>query len=52
LLIDADLKHVRLHDPGLPPDANKKVRIAEFERAWAYPDSKAKSLVAVRFPAG
>jgi hypothetical protein len=50
LLIDADQKHVRLHDPGLPPAANKKVKITDFERAWAYPDSKAKSLTAVRLP--
>jgi hypothetical protein len=33
LLLDADLKHVRLHDPGLPPAPNWKVKITEFEKA-------------------
>jgi hypothetical protein len=48
LLLDVDLKTVRLHDPGLPALPNRKVKIADFEKAWAYPDSKAKSLTGVR----
>ena len=48
VLIDAGPEARTLARPGLPPRANRKVKIADFEKAWAYPDSKAKSLTAVR----
>ena len=31
-----------LHDPGLPPLENRRVAYELFEKAWAYPDEKAK----------
>ena len=37
-----------LHDPGLPPKPNRKVALNAFEKAWAYPNEKAKSLIAFR----
>jgi hypothetical protein len=47
-LLDADLKHVVIHDPGLPRRPKRRVKLADFEKAWAYPDKRAKSLAAVR----
>lgn len=37
-----------LHDPGLPPIENRKVPFNHFEKAWADPDEKAKSVMAFR----
>lgn len=37
-----------LHDPGLPPQENRKVSFEEFEKAWAYPNEKAKNIMAFR----
>lgn len=39
---------VWLHDPGLPPRPNRRVSWDVFERSWAYPDEKAKSIMAFR----
>lgn len=50
LVFDIDDKHVTLHDPGLPPRRNRKVPRAVFSRAWAYPDKKARNLLALRYP--
>jgi len=36
-----------VHDPGPPGTANRKVTFEAFERAWAYPNSTAKTLVAI-----
>ena len=37
-----------IHDPGLPPMENRKVSIAEFEAAWAFPNERAKNVMAFR----
>lgn len=37
-----------IHDPGLPPMENRKVSIAEFEEAWAFPNEHAKNVMAFR----
>lgn len=37
-----------LHDPGLPPHENRKVSFDLFEKAWAYPNEKAKNILAFR----
>jgi hypothetical protein len=37
-----------LHDPGLPPLENRKVDFTVFEKAWAYPDEKAKNILAAK----
>jgi hypothetical protein len=37
-----------VHDPGPPGEANRKVRLELFEKAWAYPNAAVKWLVVVR----
>jgi hypothetical protein len=37
-----------IHDPGLPPLKNRKVTNNEFDQAWAYPDEKAKNIIAIK----
>ncbi len=39
---------VWLHDPGLPPRPNRRVSRKVFERAWGFPDEKAKNIMAFR----
>lgn len=39
-----------LHDPGLPPQKNRKIDEKVFEKAWAYPDDNARNLTAIKFP--
>lgn len=48
VLLGADLKRIRLHDPGLPHFPNRLVKFPDFEKAWAYPDLKAKNLTGIR----
>lgn len=38
-----------LHDPGLPGQENRFVKFKDFEKAWAFPNEKAKNLMAFRF---
>jgi hypothetical protein len=37
-----------IHDPGLPGQENRKVHFDLFEKAWAYPDEKAKNIMAFK----
>ncbi len=37
-----------INDPGLPGKENRKVDFELFERAWAYPNEKAKNIMAFR----
>lgn len=37
-----------IHDPGLPPIANQVVDCVVFEEAWAFPDERAKNILAFR----
>jgi len=37
-----------LHDPGLPAYKNRKVHFELFEKAWAYPNEKAKNIMAFK----
>ena len=37
-----------IHDPGLPPHKNRQVGFTEFELAWAYPNKRAKNIIAFR----
>jgi hypothetical protein len=37
-----------LHDPGPPSEANRKVSLDAFERAWGYPTAAVKWLVVIR----
>lgn len=39
---------ITIHDPGLPPKPSQTIEITAFEAAWAYPNEKAKNLVAIR----
>jgi hypothetical protein len=41
-------KGLFLHDPGLPPRENIYVDLELFERAWSYPNEKAKNICAVK----
>jgi hypothetical protein len=38
-----------LHDPGSPPRKDRKVSFKRFIEAWAFPDEKAKNLMAFRY---
>ena len=38
-----------LHDPGLLPYNNRKVKFDLFNKAWAYPNKKAKGVMAIKF---
>lgn len=37
-----------VHDPGLPPQPNRSVPWRLFQKAWAYPNEKAKNLIGFR----
>ena len=37
-----------MHDPGLPPLENRRVSIAIFKSAWAYPDKNAQNVIAIK----
>lgn len=37
VVYDIDEKNVYFHDPGLPPQKSRKVKIADFIKAWQYP---------------
>lgn len=39
---------VFLHDPGLPPRKNRRVTRNVFLKAWAFPNEKAKNILAFR----
>jgi len=41
-------KVIFLHDPGLPPRKNRQVSKRVFEEAWAYPNEKAKGIMAFK----
>jgi hypothetical protein len=43
-----DEQHLFLHNPGLPPLANQAVPFELFEQAWAYPNEKAKNIMAFK----
>jgi hypothetical protein len=43
-----DNKHFIIHDPGLPPLPNRKVKYEDFEAAWADPNDEAKELDAIK----
>ena len=48
IITDVTDDEVILHDPGLPPSPNFAVERAVFEKAWGYPESSDKNLLAVR----
>lgn len=48
VILSADDTSVSLHDPGLPPMANRTVSRELFEHAWASPNETAKSLMAIK----
>jgi len=41
----------KIHDPGLPGIENRKIEFSIFEKAWAYPNEKAKNIMAFRLKA-
>ncbi len=41
-------KYLFLHNPGLPPQKNQRVSFKQFEKAWAYPNERAKGIIALR----
>lgn len=43
-----DDTHLLIHDPGLPPHKNNRVGLDIFEKAWAYPNERAKNIMAFR----
>lgn len=49
LIIGYGAKKLILHDPGgYPGKPNREVSIELFEKAWAYPNEKAKNIIAIR----
>jgi hypothetical protein len=49
LIYKIDQDYIYLHDPGLPPIPNRKVRLNIFQSAWDYPDNKVRNLTAFKF---
>ena len=43
-----DKDTLTLHDPGLPPEEDRRVDFQTFEQAWAYPNESAKNIMAFR----
>ena len=41
---------VTLHDPGLPPAPALEVSLDLFDRAWAYPSTRDRNLLAISLP--
>lgn len=48
VIFDCTDTEVLLHDPGLPPRKNRSVLHKAFMESWAYPDEKAKNILAFR----
>ena len=48
VVTSCDSAEVVAHDPGPPPNPNRRVPVALFERAWAYPTERAKNIVAIK----
>lgn len=48
VIVGYDEDKIIIHDPGLPPLENRAVPVETFERAWAYPESYVKNLMAFR----
>jgi hypothetical protein len=45
VVIGEEAQGIRLHDPGLPPRENMIVNWGRFDRAWSYPDKKARNIM-------
>jgi ABC-type bacteriocin/lantibiotic exporter with double-glycine peptidase domain len=43
-----DKSHLFIHNPGLPPRENQQVSFSQFNQGWAYPNDKAKNIIALR----
>lgn len=52
VVFKCDSRNIFFHDPGLPPLKNRRVSRELFEKAWAYPDEKAKNILAFRYGGG
>jgi hypothetical protein len=48
VVIGVDKDGFIVHDPGLPAQAGRHIQFEHFQKAWAYPNVRAKNLVAVR----
>ncbi len=48
VITGVDDKNFILNDPGLPSEERKIVSFEIFEKAWAYPNEKAKNITAFR----
>lgn len=51
VVIGEQAQGIRLHDPGLPPREDVIVSWGRFDRAWSYPDKKARDIMAFSLPA-
>lgn len=45
---EVDDQYVYFHDPGLPPLKDRRVPIATFMHAWAYPNETSQNVLAIR----
>ena len=48
VITDIDKKEITFHDPGLPPQKNRKVPVSLFLKAMQDPDKKSASIIATR----
>ena len=48
VILGYDENNLFLHDPGLPPQKDRKVSLPQFIKAWAYPDKGLQNLTAFR----
>lgn len=49
LVTDISMTEIAFHDPGLPPNKNRKVPIKLFLKAMRYPHRNNASIIAVKF---
>lgn len=48
VVIGADNNELVIHDPGLPPQESRRVSREQFEKAWAYPNYRARNLIIIK----
>jgi len=51
VIFDYDDAGIYMHDPGLPPRANRHVSWDDFEAAWADPNTESKEMDAIKLAA-
>jgi hypothetical protein len=48
VVTSCDANELVLHDPGPPPQAQRRVSAGLFDKAWAYPSERARNIAAIK----